>query len=111
MHVRRNDEVEVITGEYKGVRGQVLRSIPKRRKIVVEGVNMAYKHVKPSRENPQGGRLRRERPIDASNVMLLCQNGDCERYDKPVRTQIRVESDGSKSRVCVKCKQPIMPSE
>lgn len=111
MHLCRNDEVEVITGEYKGVRGRVLRSIPKQRKVVVEGVNMAFKHVKRSRENPRGGRVERERPIDASNVMLLCKNDDCEEYDKPVRTRVRMEDDGSKSRVCVKCQKPIVPSE
>jgi large subunit ribosomal protein L24 len=111
LHVRRNDMVEVITGEYKGVRGQILRAMPKEGRVLVEDVNLVWKHVKPSRDNPQGGRSRREAPINASNVMLLCQNRECEKHDQPVRTRTKVEPDGSKDRVCVKCGHPIEPQE
>lgn len=111
LHVRRNDTVQVVTGEYKGVRGEVLRAMPKKGRVVVEGVNVMLKHVKPSRENPQGGRMEQEAPIDASNVMLLCQNRDCQKHDNPVRTRTKVEPDGSKDRVCVKCGHPIESKE
>ncbi len=111
MHVRKNDMVEVIAGEYKGVRAPVLRALPKENRVVVEGVNVVYKHVQPDRENPQGGRIEREAPIHASNVMLMCQNRECEKHDDPVRTRTKVEPDGSKDRVCVKCGHPIVPQE
>lgn len=111
MHIQKNDTVEVITGEYKRVRGQVLRAIPKDDRVVVEGVNVVYKHVQPDRENPQGGRIEREAPIHVSNVMLMCQNRECEKHDSPVRTRTKVEPDGSKDRVCVKCGHPIVPQE
>ena len=111
LHVRSNDMVEVITGEYKGVRGRVLRAMPGDGRVVVKGVNVVWKHVRPDRENPQGGRIEREAPIDASNVMLLCQNRECQRHDQPVRTRTGVAEDGSKQRVCVKCEHPIVPQE
>lgn len=111
LHVRSDDRVEVIAGEYKGVRGRLLRAMPKEGRVVVEGVNIVLKHVRPDRENPQGGRIEREAPIDASNVMLLCQNRECDKHDQPVRTRKKVEPDGSKDRVCVKCGHPIVPQE
>lgn len=111
LHIQKNDTVEVIAGEYKGVRAQVLNASPKDNRVVVEGVNIVYKHVQPDRENPQGGRIEREAPIHASNVMLLCQNRECEKHEEPVRTRTKVEGDGSKDRVCVKCGQPIVPQE
>ena len=77
MHIRKDDQVEVITGDDKGTPSKrrlakVLRVLPAKNKIVVEGVNRVYKHLKPSAKNQQGGRLSKEMPIDASNVMLYC---------------------------------------
>ena len=77
MHIRKDDQVEVITGDDKGPPppgrlAKVLRVLPEKNKIVVEGVNRVYKHLKPSAKNQQGGRLSKEMPIDASNVMLYC---------------------------------------
>ena len=77
MHIRKDDQVEVITGDDKGTPStrriaKVLRVLPEKNKIVVEGVNRVYKHLKPSAKNQQGGRLSKEMPIDASNVMLYC---------------------------------------
>jgi large subunit ribosomal protein L24 len=68
-HVRRGDEVMVIAGDHKGERGKVLRVDPDKGLLVVEGVNMVYRHVRPSRRNPQGGRLQKEAPIRISNVL------------------------------------------
>jgi large subunit ribosomal protein L24 len=59
----------VITGDHRGERGKVLRIDPRRGLVVVEGVNMVYRHVRPSRRNPQGGRLQKEAPIQMSNVL------------------------------------------
>lgn len=70
-HVRKDDIVEVIAGDHKGATGKVLRVDPKRQRVVVEGVNMIYRHVRPSRRNPQGGRLQKEAPIHLSNVLPL----------------------------------------
>ena len=108
MHVRRNDMVELMIGESRGTRGRILRAMPRENRVVVEGVNLMWKHVRPGPQYQSGGRVEREAPIDASNVMLLCQDRDCQRYDKPVRTRVLVNPDGTKARVCVKCGKPIV---
>ena len=69
-HIRKDDEIEVISGDHKGQRGKVLRVDTKNGQVLVQGINMVYRHVKPSRRNPQGGRLQKEAPIHISNVML-----------------------------------------
>lgn len=66
--IRKDDRVEVISGDHKGEIGKVLRIIPERNLLVVEGVNLVYRHVRPSRRNPQGGRIRKEAPLHMSNV-------------------------------------------
>ena len=109
LHIRRNDTVEIIAGAQRGSRGRVLRALPQKGKIVVERVNVVWKHVRPHpQRHPRGGRIEREMPIDASNAMLLCQNRECERHDRPVRTRTLVGADGVKRRVCVKCNKPII---
>lgn len=70
-HVKSNDIVEVISGDHKGERGKILRVIPERDLVVIEGVNMVYRHVRPSQRNPQGGRLHKEAPIHISNVLPI----------------------------------------
>jgi large subunit ribosomal protein L24 len=97
MHIRTNDIVEVITGDDKGKRGKVLRVNRAKGKLIVEGVNKVWKHLKPSRKNPQGGRLSKEMPIDASNVMLIDPQ-----TNKPTRVGIRYLPDGSKERYAKK---------
>lgn len=69
VRIRKNDMVEVISGDHRGARGKVLRINPKRGLVVVEGVNMVYRHVRPTRRNPQGGRLQKEATIHLSNVL------------------------------------------
>jgi large subunit ribosomal protein L24 len=100
MHVRKDDMVEVTTGDdaEKGRSHRVLRVLPDQNKVVVEGINRVYKHVKPNRRNPQGGRLSKEMPISASNVLLFCPT--CRRG---VRIGRRYASDGRKERYCKKC--------
>src|SRR5438477_12269883 len=71
MHIRKGDTVEVICGDDKGTRGRVLSVDPKKGKLVVEGINRVYKHMRRSQRAAQGGRLSKEMPIDASNVMLI----------------------------------------
>jgi len=98
MHIKTNDTVEVITGDDKGQRGKVLAIDRRDGRLVVEGVNRVYKHVRRSQKNPQGGRLSKEMPVQISNVLLLCN-----RCGKGVKTGARVTKDGSKERYCKKC--------
>ena len=98
MRVKVNDTVEVIAGNDKGSRGKVLTVNKKTGKVVVEGMNLVYKHVRRSQKNPQGGRLSKEMPIQVANVMVVC-----EKCGKPSRTGYRYAKDGSKERFCKKC--------
>jgi len=103
MHIKKDDIVEVITGDDAGsasdrVTGRVLRVLPSEGKVVVEGINRVYKHLKPNRRNAQGGRLSKEMPIDVSNVLLYCAT--CRRG---VRMGRRYADDGHKERFCKKC--------
>jgi len=68
-HIRKNEMVEVIAGDHRGARGKVLRVDPRRNLVVVEGVNVVFRHVRRSRKNPQGGRVEKEAPIHLSNVL------------------------------------------
>jgi large subunit ribosomal protein L24 len=98
MHIKTGDTVVVISGPDRGQSGRVLKVLPRKGKIVVEGVARSYKHVRRSQKNPQGGRLSTERPIDISNVLWLCSA-----CGKSSRTGARFLPDGSKERFCRKC--------
>ena len=93
MHIRLNDMVEVISGDDRGQRGKVLAVDHAAGKVIVEGVNRVYKHVRRSQRNPQGGRLSKEMPIPVSNVMLICPQSN-----KPTRIGFRYLADGTKER-------------
>jgi large subunit ribosomal protein L24 len=97
MLIRKGDMVRVVTGDDKGSTGRVLRVIRDKNKLVVEGINRVYRHLKPSRRNPQGGRLSKEMPVDVSNVMLIDPT-----TNKPTRVGVRVLADGSKERYAKK---------
>lgn len=97
MWIRIDDTVEVLTGDDKGKRGKVVRVLRDKNKVVVEGVNRVYKHLKPSRGNPQGGRLSKEMPVDASNVALIDPA-----TNKPTRTGVKYLEDGTKVLVAKK---------
>jgi large subunit ribosomal protein L24 len=98
MWIKTNDTVKVISGEDRGTTAKVLRVNRKSGKLVVEGVNRVYKHVKRSQKNPQGGRLSKEMPVSASNVQLVCDSCGAS-----TRTGARYLADGSKERYCKKC--------
>jgi large subunit ribosomal protein L24 len=98
MHIRKDDMVQVITGDDAGSTKRVLRVLPDENKVVVEGVNRVYKHLKPDRRNAQGGRLSKEMPVAVSNVALYCST--CRRG---VRVGRRYGSDGHKERYCKSC--------
>lgn len=71
LHVKKGDQVLVIAGNDKGTEGRVLMVFPEKERVLVEGVNMRTHHEKPSQDNPQGGRLKKEAPIHVSNVMVI----------------------------------------
>jgi large subunit ribosomal protein L24 len=95
-HIRQGDTVVVIAGRDKGKTGRVLRVLKKEDRMVVEGVNRVWKHVRPSQRTPQGGRIQKDAPIQASNIMLVDPTTG-------KGTRVRVEMrDGQKHRVAVK---------
>lgn len=71
LHVKKDDQVVVLSGVDKGKQGKVLRTIPSEGMVVIEGVNRRWKHLRRSQQNPQGGRLQREQPIHACKVMKV----------------------------------------
>lgn len=96
MHVKSGDKVIVISGKDKGKTGTVLKAIPSKDRVVVEGVNIVKKHQKPTQDNPDGGILETEAAIHVSNVMHV----DPESGE---RTRVRYETkDGKKIKIAVK---------
>ncbi len=91
-HVKKGDIILVISGDDKGKQGRVLRVIPTTGRILVEGINRVYRHVRRSQKNPQGGRLEKEAPIHMSNVQPMVSG-------KPTRVGFEKQSDGLKHRV------------
>ena len=91
-HVKKGDIVMVICGDDKGKQGRVLRVLPKTDRVLVEGVNRVYRHVKRSRKNPQGGRLQKEAAIHVSNVQPIVSG-------RATRVGFQKQSDGLKHRV------------
>ena len=101
LHVRKNDMIQVMRGAHKGKTGKVSRILKDEKKVCIEKINLAKKHVKPSQKNPQGGIVEVERPMNASNVLLLC--GKC---NKGVRFFTK-DVKGKEKRFCKKCKEQI----
>ena len=98
MHIRLNDNVEIMAGADKGTRGRVLKILKEKRRVVVEGINRVYKHVRRSQRNPQGGRLSREMPVAWSNVVIVCES-----CGQAAKMGARFRADGTKERYCRKC--------
>ena len=97
--VRKNDTVAVITGRDRGKRGRVLRVLPDKTRIVVEGVNFVKRHTRPNpQKNVKGGIVEREAALHASNVQIVCPN--CGAI---TRAGSRRLDDGSRVRICRKC--------
>ena len=91
IKIKKGDSVKVIAGEHKGLDGSVLKIIKASNKLIIEGVNIVKKHKKPDSNNPQGGIVEKEAPLDISNVSLVTSEG------KPTRVGFRIE-DGIKVR-------------
>ena len=93
LHVRKGDNVEVISGNFKGSSGKVLEVIARKQRVLIEGVRMIKKHLKKSQDNPQGKIAEREGPIHISNVKLI------ERDGKPVKgAESKAKKEKKKSR-------------
>lgn len=97
-HLRKGDEVLVLSGKEKGRRGKVQRVLAGKGTVIVEGLNLAKKHTKPTRSNPQGGVIDKAMPLPAGKVMLVCPA--CSR---PARIKKERDADGSLARTCKKC--------
>ena len=94
-HIRKGDSVIVTAGNDKGVTGEILLVIPDDSRVIVQGVNMRTKHLKPTQDNPQGGTVQREMSIHMSNVSPVVDG-------KPTRVRFETKADGSKDRIAVR---------
>jgi large subunit ribosomal protein L24 len=100
INLRKNDNVEVLTGKDSGKRGKVLVVLREKQRVIVQGVGFVKKHTRPNpQRNIKGGIAEREAPIHVSNVALVC--GECGKRTRIAHTLLE---DGSKVRVCAKCK-------
>ena len=95
MKIRKGDRVQVLSGKDRGRQSVVMRALPKEGKVIVEGVNVAKKHQRPTRMTMQGGIIDKDMPLDVSNVAVISP-GD----GKPTRVAYRIEADGQKVRIC-----------
>lgn len=102
FRLRKNDMVQVISGEYKGKTGKILKVIPEKNRAIVEGINMIKRHTKPTPKNQQGGIVEKEASIDLSNIMLLCP-----KTGKPTRVGVSILESGKRVRFSKKAKELI----
>lgn len=102
IHILKGDRVKVIRGNFREMEGEVLRVDRANARVVVEGVNMRKRHQRPTQDNPDGGIITFEAPIDISNVMLIDPASG-----EPSRIRIQVDKDGTKERIAVKTGNPI----
>ena len=103
LFVKKGDNVQIMTGKDRGKQGKIIRTIPSKSRVVVEGLNKVKKASRPSQRNPQsGGIIEMEAPINVSNVRLVC--GSC---GEPTRVGNTRNEDGKRIRTCKKCSAPI----
>lgn len=101
--IKKNDTVKILAGKDRGKTGRVLMVLPKKNRILVEGVNYVKKHVRQTRQDQKGGIIQKEMTVDISNVMLVCKS-----CNKPTRPEIKPGEGGNdKARICRKCKEMI----
>ena len=97
MNIKKDDIVKIITGKDKGKTGRVIKVIPSRDRLIVEGLNLMKKHQRPTQDNQQGGIVEKEASIHRSNVMLM-------RNNKPTRISYKISDNGKKVRYSNKLK-------
>lgn len=98
IHVKTGDTVVVLNGKERGKKGKVLAVSPKEAKVIIEGVNMVSKHVKPRKMGEEGGIVKAEGAMYACKVQVVCP-----RCGKPTRVSHKIFEDGTKARICKKC--------
>jgi len=98
MKVRKGDRVKVLAGKDRGREGTVTFAYPAEGRVIVDGINVARKHQKPTNAMQQGGIIDKEMPIAVSNVAVICPS-----CGKPTRVGHRIDADGTKTRICRKC--------
>jgi large subunit ribosomal protein L24 len=97
VKVKKGDKVRVLTGKYRGKEGQVMRVLPEDGRVIVDGINVAKRHQKPTRATMQGGIIDKDMPLPVASVAVVCSN--CG----PTRVGYRIDDQGRKLRVCRKC--------
>jgi large subunit ribosomal protein L24 len=102
FRLRKNDTVQVITGEFKGKSGRIVKVFPEKRRALVEGLNMVKRHTKPNRKTQQGGIMQKEAPMSLSNLMLVCP-----KTGKPTRTGVSILEGGKRVRFSKRAKETI----
>jgi len=102
MKIKKGDKVKIIAGKDKGKQGRILQVLPKEGKVVVEGLNLVIKHVRPRRAGEKGQRIQFPAPLNISNVMLICT-----KCDKPTRVGYKILENKKKVRICKRCKEVI----
>lgn len=102
MRLKTDDKVQIIAGKDKGKIGKVMKVLRKKNKVIVENINIAKVHQRPSQANPQGGIVEKTMPVDYSNVMLMCSS--CV---KPSRVSMKTLESGKKVRICKQCNEQI----
>jgi large subunit ribosomal protein L24 len=102
FRLRKNDTVQVMTGEFSGKTGRIIKVFPDKGRALVEGLNLAKRHTKPNRKNQQGGIVQKEAPIHLSNLLLVCP-----KTGKPTRTGVSVLEGGKRVRFSKKAKETI----
>ena len=101
-HFKKDDKVKIVAGKDNGKIGKILKINRKKKRVLVENINIVKRHQRPSAANRQGGIIESEAPINWSNVMLMCN-----KCISPVRVKMKILEDGSKIRVCRKCDEVI----
>jgi large subunit ribosomal protein L24 len=98
VRIHKGDQVLVLSGKDKGKKAEVVRAMPSKQTVIVEGVNVAKRHSKPTRATQQGGVIDKFMPVHVSTVALVCKS-----CGKPTRVGLVTDDEGEKGRVCKKC--------
>jgi large subunit ribosomal protein L24 len=102
FRVRKNDTVQVMSGEFRGKTGRIVKVFPEKNRALVEGLNIVKRHTKPNRKAQQGGIVQKEAPIHLSNLMLVCP-----KTGKPTRIGVSILEDGKRVRFSKRAKETI----
>jgi large subunit ribosomal protein L24 len=102
VHIRKGDQVEIVTGREIGKRGKVLKVFPPKKRALIEGLNLIKRHTRPTQKSQQGGIVEKEGSINISNLMLVCS-----KCDKRTRVGYKRLEDNRKVRLCQRCGEEI----